>query len=106
MAGDSGELFATTKGAVMAMTRSLAQTLAPVVRVNCIAPGWIRTAWGASASQKWEQRAMAQSLMRRWGKPDDISAVVAFLCGRQASFISGQVIPVDGGFNFYPLDEP
>jgi NAD(P)-dependent dehydrogenase (short-subunit alcohol dehydrogenase family) len=44
MAGDSGELFAATKGAVIAFTRSLAKSLAPEVRVNCLAPGWIRTA--------------------------------------------------------------
>ena len=51
MAGDSGELFAATKGAVMAFTKSLARSLAPEVRVNCVAPGWIKTAWGAGASQ-------------------------------------------------------
>src|SRR3954464_13409734 len=50
MEGDSGELFAATKGAVLAFTRSLALSLAPAVRVNALAPGWIRTAWGDSAS--------------------------------------------------------
>ena len=50
MAGDSGEMFAAIKGAVMAFSRSLAQSLAPQVRVNCLAPGWIRTAWGEGAS--------------------------------------------------------
>jgi 3-oxoacyl-[acyl-carrier protein] reductase len=47
MEGDSGELFAAAKNAVMGFSRSLAVSLAPHVRVNCIAPGWIRTAWGA-----------------------------------------------------------
>ena len=48
MDGDSGELFAATKGAVMAFTRSLSLSLAPTVRVNNVAPGWIKTAWGDS----------------------------------------------------------
>lgn len=51
MEGDSGQLFAAIKGAVACFTRSLALTLAPEVRVNCIAPGWIRTAWGETASE-------------------------------------------------------
>ena len=46
MEGDSGELFATVKGAILAFTRSLALSLAPTVRVNALAPGWIKTAWG------------------------------------------------------------
>ena len=57
MAGDSGEMFAAVKGAVMAATRSLAKSLAPRVRVNCLAPGWIRTAWGEQASADWQERA-------------------------------------------------
>jgi len=46
MEGDSGELFATAKNAIMGYSRSLAVSLAPAVRVNCIAPGWIQTEWG------------------------------------------------------------
>ena len=55
--GESGLLFATAKGAVMAFTRSLAQNLAPRVRVNCLAPGWIKTAWGEAASGRWQDSA-------------------------------------------------
>ena len=60
MAGDSGEMFAAAKGAVMAATRSLAKSLAPEVRVNCLAPGWIRTEWGEQASDDWQERARAR----------------------------------------------
>ena len=67
MAGDSGELFATAKGAVMAFTRSLARSLAPQVRVNCLAPGWIRSAWGEGALPHWQDRAR-ESLLERWGR--------------------------------------
>ena len=67
MAGDSGEMFAAVKGAVMAFTRSLAKSLAPQVRVNCIAPGWIRTAWGETASDYWQERAVSESLLAPLG---------------------------------------
>ena len=100
MAGPSGELFATTKGAVMAFTRSLAQSLAPKVRVNCLAPGWIRTAWGASASRQWQQRAEAECLLGRWGTPDDVARVARFLASPAAGFLTGQSIEINGGFDY------
>jgi len=99
MAGDSGELFAATKGAVMAFTRSLAQSLAPEVRVNCVAPGWIKTKWGDGASDYWNDRAVRESLLGRWGSPEDVAAMLCFLASEQASFITGQVIAVNGGRN-------
>jgi 3-oxoacyl-[acyl-carrier protein] reductase len=100
MAGDSGQIFAAVKGAVMAFTRSLAQSLAPEVRVNCLAPGWIRTAWGEQASQYWQDRAARQSLRNRWGTPDDVAHAALFLASPAADFINGQVIEVNGGFKF------
>ncbi len=102
MEGDAGELFATTKGAIMAMTKSLAQSLAPRVRVNCIAPGWIETKWGQQSSEYWDQRARSESLMNRWGSPDDIAAAALYLCSPEASFVSGHILPVNGGFRFSP----
>jgi 3-oxoacyl-[acyl-carrier protein] reductase len=98
MDGDSGELFAATKGAVMAFTRSLARSLGPAVRVNCVAPGWIRTAWGAGASEVWQRRAVRESMLGRWGEPEDIAAAVRWLVSPEAAFVTGQVIAVNGGF--------
>ena len=98
MEGDSGELFAATKGAVMAFTRSLAKSLAPLVRVNCVAPGWIRTAWGTGASDLWQRRAVRESLLGRWGEPADVAAAVHWLVSPRAAFVTGQVLPVNGGF--------
>ena len=97
MAGDSGETFAAVKGAVMAFTRSLAESLAPEVRVNCLAPGWIKTAWGEQASQRWQRRAVAESLLGRWGTPRDVAGVARFLASPSASFVTGQVVNINGG---------
>jgi 3-oxoacyl-[acyl-carrier protein] reductase len=97
MAGDSGELFAASKGAVMAFTKSLAHSLAPQVRVNCVAPGWIKTKWGAGASDYWQQRAKDESLMERWGVPADVAAAVRYLASPAASFVTGETIRVNGG---------
>jgi 3-oxoacyl-[acyl-carrier protein] reductase len=97
MAGDSGEFFAATKGAVMAATRSLAKSLAPQVRVNCVAPGWIRTEWGEQASAEWQNRAKGESLLQRWGRPEDVARVACFLASPAADFINGHIIPINGG---------
>lgn len=98
MAGDSGEYFAAVKGAVMAFSRSLAKSLAPNVRVNCVAPGWIQTKWGETASEYWQTRAASESLAGRWGQPEDVARVVRFLASPEAAFVNGQIINVDGGF--------
>lgn len=98
MAGDSGEMFAAVKGAVMAFSRSLTRSLAPAVRVNCLAPGWIRTAWGQEAAHLWQTRARRESLMQRWGTPDDVARVARFLVSPASGFVTGQVIPINGGF--------
>lgn len=98
MAGDSGELFAATKGAIMAFSKSLARSLAPQVRVNCLAPGWIRTAWGQNASEPWQDRACRESLLQRWGTPADVARAARFVASPAAAFITGQVLAVNGGW--------
>jgi 3-oxoacyl-[acyl-carrier protein] reductase len=97
MEGDSGEMFAAVKGAVMAATRSLAKSLAPEVRVNCLAPGWIRTEWGQHASAEWQQRAARESLLGRWGEPEDVARVACYLASPVAAFINGQIVHINGG---------
>jgi 3-oxoacyl-[acyl-carrier protein] reductase len=97
MEGDSGQLFGAVKGAVMSFTKSLARSLAPSVRVNCLAPGWIRTAWGEHASDAWQQRVLRETPLQRWGVPDDIAGAARWLASPTAAFVTGQIIRVNGG---------
>lgn len=99
MEGDAGQMFGPIKAGVEALGKSLAQEFAPRVRVNTIAPGWIRTAWGESVSGYWDARARGQALLNRWGTGQDIAAAAVFLAGRDSSFITGQTLAVNGGFN-------
>ncbi len=98
MEGDSGQFFAATKAAVAAFSKSLAKTVAPQVRVNCIAPGWIKTDWGNQASPEWDSRARGESMLNRWGAPEDIANVAAALASPAMEFVNGQTIAVNGGW--------
>jgi 2-amino-4-hydroxy-6-hydroxymethyldihydropteridine diphosphokinase len=97
MEGDSGQLFGAAKGAVMAFSKSLAVTLAPEVRVNCIAPGWIRTSWGEAASARWQERVQRETLLGRWGSPEDVAAAARWLASPAAGYITGQIVRANGG---------
>lgn len=97
MEGDSGELFAAVKGAIMAFTRSLALGLAPTVRVNALAPGWIKTAWGEKAPDAWHERALRETPLGRWGSPEDVAHMACFLVSPAAAFLTGQTLRVNGG---------
>jgi 3-oxoacyl-[acyl-carrier protein] reductase len=97
MEGDSGQLFGAAKGAVMAFSKALAVTLAPMVRVNCICPGWIKTAWGESTSPAWNDRVLRETPLKRWGTPEDVARVARWLASPDAAYITGQCIPVNGG---------
>ena len=97
MEGDSGQLFGAVKAAVMGFTRSLALSLAPEVRVNCIAPGWIRTAWGEMASAMWQERVRRETPLGVWGLPEDVAEAAVWLASPATAFITGQTIRVNGG---------
>ena len=97
MEGDSGQLFAAVKGAITCFTRSLALSLAPEVRVNCLAPGWIRTAWGETAAPVWQERVRAETPLGVWGLAEDVAAAAVWLAGPSAGFVTGQTVRINGG---------
>jgi 2-amino-4-hydroxy-6-hydroxymethyldihydropteridine diphosphokinase len=94
---ESGLLFGPVKGAVMSFTRSLARRLAPQVRVNCLAPGWIKTAWGETASDRWQQRVKNETPLGRWGLPEDVAAAARWLTSPAAAYVTGQIVRINGG---------
>lgn len=100
-AGLVSQLYATSKGAVISMTRSLARTYAPRVRVNCIVPGWIENEWALGRPASFRERVTRQIPMNRWGTQDDIINAALYLASPAASFITGQVLLVDGGEVMY-----
>lgn len=97
MGGDTAQLYAVAKGAVVAFMRSLAVSLAPEVRVNAVSPGWIRTRWGETAAETMVDRGSAASLSGRWGTPEEVAETVAFLVSDAASFVNKQDWRLDGG---------
>ncbi len=92
-------LYSATKHALIGLTKSLAMELAPSgIRVNCVAPGVIDTDMVQVLGQETLSELAAMTPLGRLGKPEDIAEAVAFLGGEKASFITGQVLTVDGGF--------
>jgi len=90
-------LYSVAKAGLVALTRALAQELAPQVRVNAVAPGaiiWPESGIWQDESQRRE--IIAHSLLERAGEPDDIARTVTFLM-QDAPYITGQIIAVDGG---------
>lgn len=90
--------YATSKAAIVGATKHLAHELAPNhIRVNAVAPGMIETEMGAKIEENLKVHILNKVIMRRMGKPVEIANVVAFLASDYASYMTGQVIRVDGG---------
>ncbi|MFA7437073.1 SDR family NAD(P)-dependent oxidoreductase [Castellaniella sp.] len=93
--------YAASKGGVAQLTKSLALAYAADgIRVNAIAPGWIATALTQNLQDDdaRSQAILARTPLGRWGSPADLGGAVAFLCSPAASFMTGVILPVDGGY--------
>jgi 3-oxoacyl-[acyl-carrier protein] reductase len=97
MAGENPVLYSVAKGAVMSFSKSFAREVAPDIRVNILAPGFIETAFGKDASPRFRDEVIEQTPMKRWGTADDVAAAAVFLASDDARFITGQMIMVNGG---------
>ena len=90
-------MYGVSKAAVSHLTRSLAVELAPAIRVNAVAPAVVKTRFAAALYESNEQVVAAEYPLGRLGVPEDVAHAVAFLASPEASWITGQVIRLDGG---------
>lgn len=93
--------YSASKGGVAQLTKSLAIAWAPDgIRVNAIAPGWIQTplTQGLQDDPGRSSAILARTPLGRWGRPDDVAGPALFLCSSAAAFMTGVVLPVDGGY--------
>jgi len=98
MPGSNPQMYSAVKGGVLAFSKSLARSLAPRIRVNVLAPGWIATAFSEQEMATDARRAAEDSApMKRLGTPEDVAAAAMFLASPGASFITGETILIGGG---------
>ena len=93
--------YSASKGAIVQLTKSLAIGWAGEgIRVNAVAPGWIATGLTQSLRDDPARSGaiIERTPMKRWGRPGDVAGAAVFLCSPLAEFITGAVLPVDGGY--------
>jgi 3-oxoacyl-[acyl-carrier protein] reductase len=97
MAGSNPQLYAAVKGGILAFSKSLARTVAPRIRVNVLAPGWIETAFGEGLDDERRRAVAASTPLGRWGTPEDVANAAVFLASPASSYLTGQTINIGGG---------
>ena len=99
MSEPNTEAYSASKGDVVSLTHSLAISLGPAVRVNCISPGWIDVSGWKTVPRKSDVRRVDREFhpAGRVGKPEDIASMALFLCSKEAEFITGVNVTIDGG---------
>lgn len=90
--------YDASKAGVISLTKNLSQSLAPRIRVNSIAPGWVDTEINKDLPKDFIESEIQKTALRRWGRPEEIAQAVLFLCSEDVSFITGATLVVDGGY--------
>lgn len=90
--------YDTSKAGVISLTRNLSQSLAPSIRVNAVAPGWVGTDINKDLPKEYVDSETRQIALGRFGRPEEIAKAVLFLCSDDASYITGSTLVVDGGY--------
>lgn len=91
--------YDASKSGLISLTFDSAVEFSPYVRVNCIAPGWVDTVMNKDLSEDYVKEEIERILVRRFGRPEEITKVATFLASDDASFINSTVIKVDGGWD-------
>jgi 3-oxoacyl-[acyl-carrier protein] reductase len=94
---DRGLAFTVAKAAVIGLTKALAVELAPHVRVNTVALGNVETEWVNELGEEELGKARSENLIKRFGTPEEVAKVIAFLCSDDSVFVNGQTLVLDGG---------
>lgn len=99
--GNPGQMnYSASKGAVIAMTKTAAKELGSRgIRVNAVAPGFIQTPMTDKITEEQKSAILGQIAMKRYGQPEEIANVVAFLCSDDSSYVTGQIIEISGGLS-------
>ena len=91
-------MFAAVKAGIQGFSKSLARTVAPAVRVNILAPGWIATAFANDVmDEDYYRGRLAEIPLQRFGTPEDVAAAAVFLASDESAYITGAVLNVGGG---------
>ncbi len=90
--------YDTSKAGVISLTKNLSQALAPNIRVNSVAPGWIDTEINKDLPKEFIESETQKIALKRWGRPEEVAKAVLFLCSEDAGFITGSMLVVDGGY--------
>lgn len=96
--GTNPQMFSAVKAGIQAFSKSLAKTVAPAVRVNVLAPGWIATAFATEVmEQDYYAERLAEIPLQRFGTPEDVAAAAVFLASDDSAYMTGAVLNVGGG---------